>query len=184
MMTSSNGNIKAPRYWPFVRGIHRYLVNSPHKGQWRGALMFPLICAWMNRWVNNDEADDFRRYRAHYDVIVMKINNTLPDNQISPFEIANRRILRCPILILISISCSHYFCDTILSWPKSDEMPTWPFYCKYKGYDHWNARHNWILYTFHFIGYVKLIKFGCQQTKRFVNLVLPRNMHTSTQLSD
>ena len=29
-----------PRYWPFVRGIHRSPVNSPHKGQWRGALMF------------------------------------------------------------------------------------------------------------------------------------------------
>ena len=27
-----------PRYWPFVRGIHRSLVNSPHKVQWRGAL--------------------------------------------------------------------------------------------------------------------------------------------------
>ena len=28
-----------PRYWPFVRGIHRSPVNSSHKGQWRGALM-------------------------------------------------------------------------------------------------------------------------------------------------
>ena len=34
-----------PRYWPFVRGIHRSPVNSPHKGQWRGALMFSLIYA-------------------------------------------------------------------------------------------------------------------------------------------
>ena len=34
-----------PRYWSFVRGIHRPLVNSLHKGQWRGALMFSLICA-------------------------------------------------------------------------------------------------------------------------------------------
>ena len=33
-----------PRYWPFVRGIHRSQVNSPHNGQWRGALMFSLIC--------------------------------------------------------------------------------------------------------------------------------------------
>ena len=39
------------RYWPFVRGIHRSPVNSPHKGQWRGALMFSLICAWINGWV-------------------------------------------------------------------------------------------------------------------------------------
>ena len=31
------------RYWPFVRGIHRSPVNSPHKGQWRRALMLSLI---------------------------------------------------------------------------------------------------------------------------------------------
>ena len=60
-----------PRYWPFVRGIHRLLVNSPNKGQWRGALMFSLICAWINGWVNNREAGDLRCHRAHYDVIVM-----------------------------------------------------------------------------------------------------------------
>ena len=34
------------RYWPFVRGIHRSPVDSPHKGQLRGAFMFSLICAW------------------------------------------------------------------------------------------------------------------------------------------
>ena len=34
-----------PCYWPFVRGTHRSQVDSPHKGQWRGALMFSLICA-------------------------------------------------------------------------------------------------------------------------------------------
>ena len=60
-----------PRYWPFVRGIHRSPVNSPLKGQWRGALMFSLICVWINGWVNNREAGDLRRYRAHYDVTVM-----------------------------------------------------------------------------------------------------------------
>ena len=60
-----------PRYWPFVRGIHRSPVNSPHKGQWRGALIFSLICVWINGWVNNREAGDLRRYRAHYDVSVM-----------------------------------------------------------------------------------------------------------------
>ena len=63
-----------PRYWPFVRGIHRSPVNSPHKGQWRGALMFSLICVWINGWVNNREAGGLRRYCAHYDVIVMRKN--------------------------------------------------------------------------------------------------------------
>ena len=60
-----------PRNWPFVREIHRSPVNSPHKGQWRGALMFPLIWAWINGWVNNGEAGDLRRHRAHYDITVM-----------------------------------------------------------------------------------------------------------------
>ena len=61
-----------PRYWPFVQGSHRSPVNSPHKGQGRGALMFSLICVWIkNHWVNNREAGDMRLYRAHYDIIVM-----------------------------------------------------------------------------------------------------------------
>ena len=45
--------------------------NSPHKGQWRGALIFSLICTWINGWVNNREAGDLRRHRAHHDVTVM-----------------------------------------------------------------------------------------------------------------
>ena len=66
MMTSSNGNIFS-RYWSFVWGFHRSPVNSPHKAQWRGGLMFSLICAW----VNNREAGDLRRHHAHYDVTVI-----------------------------------------------------------------------------------------------------------------
>ena len=62
-----------PRYWSFVWGIHRSSVNSPHKGQWRGALMFSLICAWINDWVNTRGAGDLRRHRANYYFIVMDI---------------------------------------------------------------------------------------------------------------
>ena len=46
-------------------------VNSPHKGQWRGALLGFFICVWINGWVNNREAGDLRCYRSHYDVTVM-----------------------------------------------------------------------------------------------------------------
>ena len=60
----------SPRYWPFVRGIHRSPVNSPHKGQWRGALRFSLICVWINGWANNHEAGDLRRYD---DITVMRV---------------------------------------------------------------------------------------------------------------
>ena len=47
-----------PRYWPFVRGIHQWPMNSPHKGQWRGALIFSWICVWINGWENIREAGD------------------------------------------------------------------------------------------------------------------------------
>ena len=68
-----------PCYWPFVRGIHRSPVNSTHKGQWLGASIFSLICCWIKSWVNNREADDLRRYRAHYDVIVTSQNGPMPN---------------------------------------------------------------------------------------------------------
>ena len=107
----------------FVRGIHRWPVNSPHKGPvtrkmfpfdyviiigeslreswWRhqmetfSALLaicarnspvpgefpaqrpvtrsfdFSFICVWINDWLNDREAGDLRRNRAHYDVMVM-----------------------------------------------------------------------------------------------------------------
>ena len=54
-------------------GSHRSPVNSPNKGQCRGASMFSLICAWTNGWINNRDATDLRRYRAHDAVTVMCI---------------------------------------------------------------------------------------------------------------
>ena len=60
-----------PCYWPFVLGIQWSPVCSHHKGQWRGALIFSFICAWINGWINNREAGDLRLHRAHFDVIVM-----------------------------------------------------------------------------------------------------------------
>ena len=68
-MTSSNGNIfhvTGP-----LRGEFTVAVNSPHKGQWCRALMFSLICTWINSWGNNHEAGDLRCHRAHYDVTVI-----------------------------------------------------------------------------------------------------------------
>ena len=70
MMTPSNGNIFHVT-GPLHREFTGHPVNSTHKGQWHGALMFSLICAWINSWVNNRKAADLRCHRAHYDVIVM-----------------------------------------------------------------------------------------------------------------
>ena len=59
-----------PRCWPVVREIHQSPANSVAKGQWRGTLIFSLICAWTNGWANNGYVGDLRRQRAHYDVTV------------------------------------------------------------------------------------------------------------------
>ena len=70
MMTSSNWNISrvtGPLCREFT-GHH----NPPHKGQWRGGLVFSLICARANNWANDRDAGHLRRQRAHYDVIVMR----------------------------------------------------------------------------------------------------------------
>ena len=72
IMTSSNRNIfrvTGPLCGKFIGP--RW--SPPRKGQWRGALMFSLICVWINGWVNNREAGDWRRNRVHYDVTVMRI---------------------------------------------------------------------------------------------------------------
>ena len=99
-----------PRYWPFVRGIHRSPVNSPHKGQWRGALMFSLICVWINGWVNNHEAGDLRRYRGHYDVIVM-IKTALLHNKASAMR--SQGIIRRSVHAQIQFNEEGY-----INWPK------------------------------------------------------------------
>ena len=62
---------KFPRYWPFVWGIHRAPVNSPHKGRWCGDLIFSF-CAWINDWVTSREAGDLSRHRTNYYVTLMK----------------------------------------------------------------------------------------------------------------
>ena len=74
---------------PFVRGIHRSPVNSPHQGQWRRALIFSVSCARINGWVNNREGGDLRRIRAHYDVIVMVIDITYTYEDQDSGEIAD-----------------------------------------------------------------------------------------------
>ena len=81
MMTSSNGNISA------LLAISP--VNSRHKGQWRGVLMFSLICVSINGWVNNREAVDLKRYRAHYEVTVMDPSDLLAVEQAYNYPTTN-----------------------------------------------------------------------------------------------
>ena len=106
MMTSS-----------FVWGIHRSKVNSPHKGKWRGALMFSLICVWIKGWANNREAGDLRRYRAHYDVTVMNWTrwNTFGNTE--------------PLWSTVDFTHKFHMNDLILiSDFETGSSPTWKFY--------------------------------------------------------
>ena len=92
------------RCWPFMWGIHRSPVNSLHRGQWRGALIFSLICTWINGWVNKREAGDLRRHRTDYDGILKRTT----DMGISfPLLIGNHRLPcnNCPSVAFINKRC-------------------------------------------------------------------------------
>ena len=69
IMTSSSGNI-----FRVTGPLCGEFTGPPNKGQWSGGLVFSLICAWINGWLNNHEAGDLRRHRAHYDVIIMVLH--------------------------------------------------------------------------------------------------------------
>ena len=106
-----------PRYWPFVRGIHRSSMNSPHKGQWRGALVFSLICIWINGWVNNREAGDLRRYRAHYDVTLMIASDSWFANVYFIYKVYHRHFGRGVRLVINTLrpwQNGRHFADDIL----------------------------------------------------------------------
>ena len=100
------------RYWAFVRGIHRSSVNSSYKGQWRGALVFSLICAWINGWINNREAGDLRRHRTNYDVTVMWIQQEGEVSELNIFRITVK--VRCVNLV----GCTYHFNGYKIPWLK------------------------------------------------------------------
>ena len=70
IMTSSKGNI-----FLVIGPLCGELIVTgefPSQGLWSGALMFYLICAWTNGWVNNRNAGDWRRHCDHYGVTVVQ----------------------------------------------------------------------------------------------------------------
>ena len=111
-------------------------MNCPLEGQWRGALMFSLFRAWINGWVNNREAGDMRRHRAHYDVTVMI-------KQISFVKMADMRYRSIMLSthapktfmgahthkLVYSITCCAHFRPT--SWMPLELIPmaprVWPY---------------------------------------------------------
>ena len=73
-------SVQTPQWWrhqmetfsallALCEGNPPVTVVSPHKSQWRGALMFSLI--WTNVWANNPDAGDLRGRRSYYDATCM-----------------------------------------------------------------------------------------------------------------
>ena len=110
-----------PRYWPFVRGIPRSPVNSPYKGQWRGSLMFSLICVCINGSVNNREAGELETlsrplWRHFNDTVAMPADwdKFVISNTIRQFEVNRLRPQQCSPRLLLShfyIAVVYTFCD-------------------------------------------------------------------------
>ena len=128
MMTSSNGNIFrvtghlcGPRWIPHI------------KGQWRGALMFSLICIWISGWVNNGEAGDLRRYRAHYDVTVMKMGVHYRQNYLTNY-VLDHNLFKYPTKCLCRDFNFRIWCllfnSHLIKCPKTFHTYVWMVYWK------------------------------------------------------
>ena len=102
-----------PRYWPFVWGIHRSLVNSPQKGQWRGALMYSLICA-LHKWLSK-QSWGWRHQRAHYDVIVMLKRPVYPVQSISRYPIKPQIFVHLGHSAIFTIFRHIYQCSILIA---------------------------------------------------------------------
>ena len=126
--------------------IHRSPMNSPNKGQWRRSLMFSLICAWTNCWVNNCDAGDLRRHRAHYELTVMILflvthvvrmgsRNDFPTRGYTPDAEPMSTDIECQTVIctelpVILISVGQLQAVTWLIWEVWGQITIWcPFMC-------------------------------------------------------
>ena len=77
-MTSSNGSIFrfTGLVWGEFTGHPWIPIAKASNASWR-VFMFSLICALTSGWANHRDARDLRRLRAHYNVNVMSVLDTL-----------------------------------------------------------------------------------------------------------
>ena len=76
IMTSSNGNIfRVNGHLCREFTGHRWIPRT--KASNAELWCFLWSAHWINGWVNNHEAGDLRRHRAHYDVIIMYTESVL-----------------------------------------------------------------------------------------------------------
>ena len=110
--------------------------ESPHKGQWRGALMFSFICARINSWVNNRggwwfEAPPHSLMR-HYNENAAARNcivhrKSVIDSSPTPHHRNHdaHGLLLCCALLLLGIV------QVILKSRRRPNMETFPHYCPF-----------------------------------------------------
>ena len=119
-----------PRYWPFVRGIHRSPVNSSHKGQWPGALMFSLICALNERlskqsWGRWFETSSYPLWR-HCNGVPLRVN---------PWYIKSQQEIR---FFSDFFNSEFLSCNVIL---KFSTEPVWHIFSSVQNCDDWPANY-------------------------------------------
>ena len=110
-----------PRHRPFVRGNPRYPVDFPHKGEWRGALMFSVICAWTNGWADNRNPGDLTRLCSHYNVIAIEANKK-DFVKINPCQNKTNQDIVQTVCIILGM---HFVFALALIWCIMLK-PTWP----------------------------------------------------------
>ena len=107
----------------------------PHKGQWHGALMFSLICVWINDWVNNRETGDLWHYHAHYDITVMKYEITWWVSMYAKsLSKSSNKVgkLRSASLSPEMFACKHCQCAGTVHRVTKDVFLLYPDYCKFE----------------------------------------------------
>ena len=120
-------------------------VNSQHKGQWRGALIFSLICAWINYWVNNCQAGDLRRLCGHYDV-----------NVTSYWSMLQRDHLSISLYLLRLMSCG------LFGWKRGQFTCTPGFNVLKNMHIHYCSEIHWVFHLYIFIVIILLSIFAIQ----------------------
>ena len=139
-------------------------MDSPHKGQWRGALKFSLAGAWPNDWANNRDACDLRRryYGAHYEVTVIIMVNTTADIQLYTNTLHLSFVLMFPMQTTHwrnwFIECSTCFLkhEVILYYGPLDVFSWWFIYVR--------------------IWYICLFGRGAENTVDTVSIIIMNNL--------
>ena len=87
-----------PRYWPFVRGIHRSPGGFPSQRPVTRSFDVFFDLGLNDGWTNSRDAGDLRRHHAHYEVSVMcDLYFVYYKNQVSVYNGDDLRYTQVPV---------------------------------------------------------------------------------------